>query len=55
MNWDKVQSYVLHALVGVLLTAVPAMIDGIPDTYKTMTVGAVLLMLFKVLHDAIGY
>lgn len=51
---DKVVSYVLHAFAGAILVSAPLIMTGIPTSIQDMTIGSVIMMFFKWLHDYAG-
>jgi hypothetical protein len=48
-------SYILHAIAGIIIVAGPMFLAGIPDSWQSMTIGGVLAMAFKWAHDFAGY
>lgn len=52
---EKTQSYLIHFAGGVLIVIVPLLIAGIPESAQAMTIGGVLGMLLKFVHDIGGY
>jgi hypothetical protein len=51
----KTQSYLLHAMAGIIIIAIPYVLSGVPANILDMTVGGVLGMVFKLAHDFAGY
>lgn len=48
-------SYALHAVAGIVIVSAPYLTAGVPLAWQSMTVGAILALVFKWAHDYAGY